>query len=268
MLEHIRFLSIADFAVALIDITIVALLVYRFFMLIRGTRAVQLIKGIVILLIATTLSQWLKLYTINWLLVNIRTVLLVALPVVFQPELRRALEQLGHAPVIFNRAFVMLGEEDMSKVIDHVVRAADAMSRQKIGALIVIERETRLGDFIETGIPIDGQVSAEFLMNIFVPRTPLHDGAVIIRGDRVLAAACFLPLTDATNLSVELGSRHRAALGITEHSDAVAVVVSEETGAISLANAGKIIRHIEVKALREMLSALIQTKPTFVFSRG
>ncbi len=268
MLEQIRFLNIGDFVVALIDITIMALLLYRFFILIRGTRAVQLIKGIVVLLVATTVSQWLKLYTINWLLVNIRTMLLVALPIVFQPELRRALEQLGHSPAMLNRAFVLLGEEDLSKVIDQVARAADAMSRQKIGALIVLERETRLGDYIETGIPIDGQVSAEFLMNIFMPRTPLHDGAVIIRGDRIMAAACFLPLTDSTSLSVELGSRHRAALGISEHSDAVAVVVSEETGTISLANGGKLIRHLEIKALKEMLGALIQTKPNFIFSRS
>jgi len=267
MLEQLRFLNIGDFVIALVDITIVAYVVFRLFMLIKGTRAVQLIKGIIVLLIAVPVSQWLKLYTINWLIVSIRTVLLVALPVVFQPELRRALEQLGRGGFM-NRPFILLREEDMSRVLDEVVRAAETMSRQKTGALVVMERETRLGDFIETGIKIDGQVSAEFLINIFVPRTPLHDGAVIIRGDRIMAAACFLPLTDATNLSIELGSRHRAAIGITEHSDAVAIVVSEETGAISLANSGKIIRYVEAHALREMLGALIQTKPTFLFSRS
>ena len=267
MLEQVRFLTLRDFLVALIDITVVAYAVYRFFMLIKGTRAVQLIKGVIVLLIATTVSQWLKLYTINWILVNIRTVLLVALPVVFQPELRRALEQIGRGRLI-NRPFIMIDAEDIGRVIDEVVKAADVMSKQRTGALLVIERDTRLGDFIETGIKIDGRVSAEMLINIFVPTTPLHDGAVIIRGDRIMAAASFLPLTDATNLSIELGSRHRAALGISEQSDAVAVVVSEETGSISLANAGKIIRYIEPGALREMLAALLQTKPTFVFSRS
>lgn len=267
MLEQIRFLSIGDFIIALVDITVVAYVLYRFFMLIKGTRAVQLIKGIIMLLIATTVSQWLKLYTINWLLVNVRTILLVALPVVFQPELRRALEQIGRGGFM-NRAFIFIGTEDMSRVIDEVVRACETMSKQRVGALIVIERDTRLGDFIETGIRLDSHVTAELLINIFVPNTPLHDGAVIIRGDRIMAAACFLPLTDAANLSVELGSRHRAALGITEHSDAIAVVVSEETGIISLANAGKIIRHLEASSLREMLGALIQIKPTLIFSRG
>ncbi len=267
MLEQVRFLTLRDFVVALIDITVVAYVVYRFFMLIKGTRAVQLIKGVIVLLIATTVSQWLKLYTINWILVNIRTVLLIALPVVFQPELRRALEQIGRGGFI-NRPFIMIDAADIGRVIDEVVKAADVMSKQRTGALMVIERDTRLGDFIETGIKVDGRVSAEMLINIFVPATPLHDGAVIIRGDRIMAAASFLPLTDATNLSIELGSRHRAALGISEQSDAVAVVVSEETGSISLANAGKIIRYIEPGALREMLAALLQTKPTLVFSRS
>jgi len=267
LFDQLRFLSITEFVIALIDITVVAYVVYRLFLLIRGTRAVQLIKGIIVLLIATTVSQWLKLYTINWLLVNIRTVLLVALPVVFQPELRRALEQIGRGGVFINRAFILMGEEDMSRVIDEIVRSADSMSKRKTGALMVIERETRLGDFIETGIKVDGSVTAELIMNIFVPNTPLHDGALIIRGDRIMAAACFLPLTDATNLSIELGSRHRAALGITEHSDAVAVVVSEETGTVSLANSGRIVRQLEPESLREMLTALLQTKPTFVFSR-
>jgi diadenylate cyclase len=267
LLEQIRFLSITEFIIALIDITVVAYVLFRLFLIIRGTRAIQLIKGIIVLLIATTVSQWVKLYTINWLLVNIRTMLFVALPVVFQPELRRALEQIGRGGVFMKASFILMGAEDMTKVIDEIVRAADQLSRQKTGALIVIERETRLGDFIETGIRVDGQVTAELLMNVFVPNTPLHDGAVIVRGDRIMAAACFLPLTDATNLSTELGSRHRAAMGISEHSDAVAVVVSEETGTVSLANSGKLVRHLDAVSLREMLTALLQTRPTFVFSR-
>jgi len=259
MLSQFRFLSWTDVAIALVDIMVVSYLVYKFLTLIRGTRAVQLIKGIIILLVATSVTQWLRLYTINWLLVNARTMLFVALPVVFQPELRRALEQIGRGG-FFSRALVFLEESAMLRLLDEIGRAVDSMSRNRIGALIVLERETGLGDYIDTGIKVDALVTAELLVNIFVPNTPLHDGAVIIRGDRVAAAACFLPLTDATDLGVEFGSRHRAALGITEHSDALAIVVSEQTGTISLADSGRLVRHLDGRGLKEMLGTLLKVK--------
>ncbi|MEW6522390.1 MAG: diadenylate cyclase CdaA [Bacillota bacterium] len=267
MLGQLRFLTIRDVIGAVVDIAIVAYVLYRFFMLIRGTRAIQLLKGIAILLLATIASQFLRLYTINWILVNARLMLAVALPVVFQPELRRFLEQIGRGRFFAGRSLVFLGEVNIERMIEELAKAVGQMSRNRTGALIVLEREIGLNDFIETGIGIDGLVTSEFLVNIFVPNTPLHDGAVIIRGDRVQAAACFLPFTDSV-VGTELGGRHRAALGITEVSDSLAVVVSEETGTISLANAGRIIRHLDLKTLSEMLTALMQPKATHLWNRG
>lgn len=261
MLDQIRFLSVNDLVVAVVDIAIVSYLIYKSFTLVRGTRAVQLIRGLLVLLVATMLASRLRLYTINWILVNLRTMLFVALPVVFQPELRRALEQIGRGK-LFAPALSFLDEGDMAKVLEEIARAAEVMSRSKTGALMVVERETGLSDYVETGVKMDAIVTAELLINLFVPGTPLHDGAVIIRGNRITAAACFLPLTDAVDLSVELGSRHRAALGITEASDALAIVVSEETGTISLANSGRLIRYLDGKTLREMLSALYRSSRT------
>ncbi|MHB8928784.1 MAG: diadenylate cyclase CdaA [Bacillota bacterium] len=245
---------------SIVDIVIVAYVVYRLFILIRGTRAVQLIKGVIVLVIATTISGWLHFYTINWLMRQAQVMLLVALPVVFQPELRRALEQIGRGR-LFARSYMFLGDEELRKVIEQVTRAAELLAKNKTGAIIVVERATGLKDIAETGTKIDGVVSAEFLINIFVPKTPLHDGAVIVRGDRIVAAGCFLPMTERQDLERELGARHRSALGITEHSDALAVVVSEETGSISLANAGKLIRHLDPKTLTELLQSNLMSRP-------
>jgi len=243
----------------IIDMLVVAALIYKLFLWIKGTRAVQLLKGLVVLLIATTISDWLGLYTINWILKNIRTMVIVAIPVVFQPELRRALERLGRGK-FFARPIVFLGEEDTTRIINEITRAVLMMVKNKIGALIVIERETGISDYVETGVALDSVISGEFLINIFTPNSPLHDGAVIIRGDRVAAAGCFLPLTENPNLGKELGTRHRAALGITEISDAVALVVSEETGVISLAREGKLTRYLDEKTLREVLSDMLIQK--------
>ncbi len=241
---------------ALVDIAIVSYVFYRLILLIRGTRAVHLVIGLAVLLAATAVSGRLRLETTYWLMEKVYLALAVAIPVVFQPELRRALEHVGRGR-LFTPSFVSMEARDVSNVVEQVVRAAATLSRKKTGAIIVLERETRLNDIIETGIRIEGLVSAEFLANVFTPHTPLHDGAVIVRGNRVMAAACFLPLTESRSLGVELGSRHRAALGITEHSDALAVVVSEETGTISLANSGKLIRHLDEQTLREMLQTLL-----------
>jgi len=245
-----------EYIISIIDVAIIAYLFYRIILLIRGTRAVHLVQGIIVLLAATVVSGWLNLSVVNWLLDQARLSLLVAIPIVFQPELRRALEQVGRGK-LFLRGLPLLDESELQNLLDSVEKAVNMMSRNKIGALIVLERETGLGDVSETGIELDARVSAEFLVNIFVPNTPLHDGAVIVRGNRVIAAACFLPLTEAP-VDPKLGGRHRAAMGITEQSDAVAVVVSEETGAISLAREGKLIRNLDEDDLHDILEELLE----------
>lgn len=246
---------------SVIDILIVAFVIYRLMLLIKGTRAVQLIKGLVVLLIATALSSLFNLYTINWLLRQAMTALVVALPVVFQPELRRALEKLGRGKFLAQTSMGS-GEVDHVKLIAEINRSATVLSKNKMGALIILERDTGLEDHIDTGVKVDGMVSAEFLVNIFIPKTPLHDGAVIIRGDRVAAAACFLPLSENPYLTSDLGTRHRAGIGITEHSDAVAVIVSEETGAVSIAVEGKLTRYLDEAGLQERLTTLLKNRAT------
>lgn len=235
-----------------LDIAIVTFVFYKAIVLIRGTRAEQLVKGLAVLLLATVLSGWIGLATFNWLLNRLLTLGFVAIPIVFQPELRRALESLGRGK-IFTRSSYLYGEIDFEKMVDELIKAIQVLVKKRLGALIVLERETGLNELIETGISIDGAVSAELLINIFLPRSPLHDGAVIIRGSRLMAAGCYLPLTENPNLSKELGTRHRAALGVSEHSDAVAVIISEETGVISLTNNGKLTRYLDEKTLKQML---------------
>lgn len=247
--------------ISVVDVAIVSYGIYRLFLLIRGTRAVQLIKGIVLLLLAVPVSNWLRLNATHFVLKDIQTMLIVAIPIVFQPELRRALEQLGQGrffaePLLMNNH----QEVNVTHMIDEVARAADRLSRSRTGALLVIERQTGLADFAATGTPIDAVVSSALLENIFVPNTPLHDGAAIIHGDRVVAAAAFLPLTDSAQPGSELGSRHRAAIGISEQSDAIAVAVSEETGWISIAVEGRLYRRLEDRAFKEMLFRYLRTR--------
>lgn len=238
----------------IIDILIVAFFLYKVYSLMKDTRAVALLKGLVVLLMATLVSKWLDLNVINWLLQKTMTVVLVALPVVFQPELRRALEQLGRGR--FFKKNGTLSDEQAERFLDEVTQAVTALAKNKIGALLVFERETGLNDYIETGIKVDGLVSNEFLINIFIPNTPMHDGAVIIRGDRVMAAGCLLPLTEDRSLNKELGTRHRAAIGLSEQTDAMIVVVSEETGTISIADGGHLTRHLDGVLLKENLRPL------------
>lgn len=242
---------------SIFDIVVVAVVLYQLLMLIKGTRAVQLLKGILVLLIISNLAKFLDLTTISWLLNKVWQMLFIALPVVFQPELRRALEQIGRGR-FFIRHPQGLGLEALSQVNEELVRCTQVLSKNRIGALIVIERETGVQNYVETGIKIDGVVSSEFLVNIFIPNTPLHDGAVIIRGDRVAAAGCFLPLSENMNIQKELGTRHRAAIGLTEVSDALVLTVSEETGAISVAIDGVLSRFLDEKTLRELLSRELQ----------
>lgn len=243
----------------IIDILIVAFAFYKLFMLIRETRAEQLTKGIIVLFVATKISEWLELFTVYWILEKTMTVGVLAILIVFQPELRRGLEYIGRSR-FFTKSFAEIKDESLNQVVDEIVDAVASLSRQKIGALIVMERETGLSEVVETGTRIDGKISSGLLINIFIPNTPLHDGAVLIKEDIVKAAGCFLPLTDNTSLSKELGTRHRAALGISEKSDCLAIVVSEETGAISIAENGSLARYLDTKTLKQILIDMYKPK--------
>jgi diadenylate cyclase len=236
----------------ILDILIVTYIIYRAILIIKGTRAEQLVKGLVILLIAWGGSGLMGLKTFNWLLQGAMTAGLIAVPIIFQPELRKALEQLGRGKLFQNPLYDFENDGPWG-VLDELFKAIPVLVKKRIGALIVLERETGLKDIMETGIKIEGLVTAELLINIFMPRSPLHDGAVIIRDNVLAAAGCFLPLTENPNLSKELGARHRAAIGITEVSDAVTIIISEETGVISLAHNGKLTRYLDEKTLRSTL---------------
>ncbi|MEW6229335.1 MAG: diadenylate cyclase CdaA [Bacillota bacterium] len=242
---------------AVADILIVAYVIYRILVIIRGTRAVSLLKGIAVLFVATMLSNLLGLRTVYWLLQKTITMLFVALPIVFMPELRRALEQIGRGS-LFTGPLGFLEKEDALKLIADVARASAVMARDKVGALIVLERETGVAELMETGIKIDAVVSAELLINIFMPNSPLHDGAAIIKRNRIVAAGCYLPLSENPAISKKLGTRHRAAIGLSEQSDAVVIIVSEETGVISLALNGKLTRYLDEGALKDRLAALLE----------
>lgn len=237
--------------VLLVDLAIVSYIIYKCWKLLKGTRAIQLIKGIIILVFATAVSDFLSLNILHYLLSSVMTYGVLVAIVVFQPELRKALEQVGNANI--KKILYLDDEEQETSCIDSVVDAAADMASHKVGALIVFERETSLEELTRTGVMLDSKTSKELLINIFVPDTPLHDGAVIIRDGKIVAASCILPLTDKVTLDRIFGTRHRAAIGVTESTDAVAVVVSEETGAISLAVEGKIIRDISPEQLRKDL---------------
>lgn len=242
-----------------IDIIIVAVVFYQFYMLIKRTRAVQLVKGVMVLLMVSLLAKYFELVTISWILSKLLEMFVIAIPVVFQPELRKALEQLGRGS-FFTRHPVLMGVDKQEQIVEELVRCSQVLSKNRIGALIAIERKTGIQDFVETGIKIDGVVSSEFMVNIFIPNTPLHDGAVIIRGDRVAAAGCFLPLSENPNIQKELGTRHRAAIGLTEITDALVIVVSEETGVISFGMDGVLTRFVDEKMLRELLLRELEIK--------
>ena len=243
----------------IVDILIVAVVLYKLYTLIKETRAEQLLKGIGVLLVLTEVSEWLELYTINWILGNAMTVGTLAILIVFQPELRRGLEYIGRSR-FFSKSLIEIRGESISRVVDEIVEATASLARQKIGALIVLEKQTGLNEVVETGTKIGGTVSSDLLINIFIPNTPLHDGAVIIKDDIIKAAACFLPLTDSSSVSKELGTRHRAALGISERSDSISIIVSEETGAISIAENGTISRYLDSKTLKQILLEMYKPK--------
>jgi diadenylate cyclase len=235
----------------LVDILIVTAIFWGLLFLVRGTRAMALMRGVLLLVIAVVLaSNFFSLTAFNWLIRNTLPALLVAVPVIFQPELRRALERLGRGGGLIS---LPSAEAEGIKASRHIARAAQLLSERKHGALIVLERETGLQEYVDTGVPIDGEVSAELLLTIFQPNTALHDGAAIIRGDRIVAAACIMPLAETSRVRRGLGLRHRAAVGITEQSDALATIVSEETGTISLARYGRLVSDLDESRLRELL---------------
>src|SRR5689334_17261335 len=245
---------------ALLDIAIVALIFFWLLGVIRGTRAVQLLRGIgIVLAISIVLGSALKLDTLNWLLVNVlQPALIVAIPVLFQPELRRALESLGRTNDLFGRGFGRANRSELVETITGVARAAQQLSQQGIGALMVIERETRLQEYADRGVILDARLAVPLLLNTFYPNSPLHDMAVTVRGDRILAANVVLPLSEDVVGQRRYGTRHRAAKGISEQSDAIAVVVSEETGAISLVNDGRMVSYLNEARLRHLLAGLLR----------
>jgi diadenylate cyclase len=246
----------------LLDILLVSFVLYRFFLLIKGTRAVQLLRGMLLLLLAYLVSHALGLNTITWLVQSTATMIIVAIPVVFQPELRRALAHIGQGE-LFRGGELLFPRRSVSapEVLDEVMGAVKFLSRQKIGALIILERNTGLNEFIETGTPLDALVTTDLLGTIFIPSSPLHDGAVIIQNDRVAAAGAVLPLSEGMRRGSvggsgkrQVGTRHRAAIGLTETTDAIAIVVSEETGTVSVASGGQLRRHLTEDALKELLT--------------
>ena len=234
-----------------VDILIVSLLIYEALKLIRGTRAMQMATGTVLVLILFYVSQLFPLQTVSWLIRNVLVYVVFAGIVLFQSDIRRALSHIGSAPFFryFGRA------ERAAETIEEVITAAGLLSKDKVGALIVVEREIGLRNYVESGIPVDGECSYDLLTTIFQPSTPMHDGAVIIQEDRIAAAACFLPLAVRPGLDRDLGTRHRAAIGLTEESDALAIVVSEERGEISLALRGHLHRRLTPDDLRARLRA-------------
>lgn len=248
-----EFFSLHDFSwVDIVDILIVAFLIYQLLLLIKGTRAARMALGIVFLILAFYLSERLRLETMNWLLRNFLTYLVIAIIVIFQAEIRRALATFGRTP--FLRLFY--SKEGTASPIDEVVQASASMAAKRRGALIALERETGLKNYIETGIPVDARLSYDMLLSIFSPDSPLHDGGVIVQGDRIAAASCYFPLTSRASVSKKFGSRHRAAIGLTEETDAVVVVISEERGDISLVHRGKLKWKLQPDKLKDELNQL------------
>lgn len=236
----------------IVDILIVSFVIYKVLMLVKETRAEQLIKGIIILLVALKFSEWANLVVIHFLLKNTVTIGAVAIVIVFQPELRKALEYLGRSKFI-KQSFLEFMDEEMEDHIHELVTAVETLSRTRTGALIVMEQDAPLLDIAATGTRLDSRISSELVQNIFFPNSPLHDGAMIIRKGRIEAAGCILPLSDNQDISKELGTRHRAALGLVETTDAFVLIVSEETGTISMARQGKLHRHLDRKVLEKLL---------------
>jgi diadenylate cyclase len=245
-LFHVSFLKFT--VVDLIDVALVAYLFYRVLILMKGTRSAQIVLGLFLLFAISFMAFWFRLEGLKWLITNIATVGILVLVIVFQPELRNALAQIGH-----NKLFRLFFRYEKSKILDELVKAATRLSELRYGGLLVIEREIGLKNLIETGKPINAEVSADLLVTIFTPYTPLHDGAAIIQGDYLVAVACTLPLTQNPRYAKLFGMRHKAAIGVTEESDAIGVAVSEETGNISIAFRGVLYERVDKSVLKERL---------------
>lgn len=247
-----------DYIKEFIDIGLVAIVIYYLILLVRGTRAIQVLKGVMVIVAAWLLSVFLELGTLQWIMSQAFSLGLVALLIIFQPELRRALEQLGSGR-FFSRSNYAEEQENL-RAIEEMVRAALYMAKRRIGALMVMERGTKLNEYVETGTKLDARISAELLINIFIPNTPLHDGAVIMNLERIYAAGCYLPLSQNMSISKELGTRHRAGIGLSEVSDAIVMIVSEETGQISIAMGGQLIRDLNEEALKQLLNNTLKSE--------
>ena len=235
----------------ILDILLVWFVIYKILTLIKGTKAVQLLKGIFVIIIIRIITEYLGLTTLGWMTNQVIDYGFLAIIIIFQPELRRALEQLGRGK-LFARSG-MQEEEERDRLISAMTKSISYMAKRRIGALISIEKDTGLNDYIETGIQMNSDISSELLINVFIPNTPLHDGAVIIQKNRIAAAACYLPLSESPFISKELGTRHRAAIGISEVTDAVTVIVSEETGGISLTVNGELHRDLSMEEFEQRL---------------
>lgn len=247
--------GVSSWLLAAVDILIVAFIFYKLLVLAKGTRAAQMFLGFLVIIIASIAAESLQLVELNWIISSLKTVWVVAFVILFQPELRRGLAQLGQNR--FMRFFIRFSEPG---AIGEVVKAAQDMGQSRVGALIVLASQASLKNYVETGTRIQGRVTSELLETIFTPRSPLHDGAVILQADQVVAAGCILPLSQNPHLAQTLGTRHRAALGLTEETDAVVVVVSEETGALSLASRGRLRRNVDSKTLRKELAQIFATE--------
>lgn len=239
----------------LVDIILMSIIFYRLLLIIKGTRAAQMLIGLGVLLFASLLSRYLELYTIDWLIQSFWAQIVIAIIILFQPEIRRALAQMGETQFLHT-----LTSAEELKSLEEIVRATIALSNRKIGALIAIERDTSLKDFVEMGTILDAKVSKEVLLSIFHPTSPIHDGAVVIKGNRIIAAGCFLPITTSPEISRSLGTRHRAGIGLSEETDAVIIIVSEETGTISMGINGKLETRLDMGMLRGVLTDLFTTK--------
>jgi diadenylate cyclase len=244
-------IPILEYLTDVIDLLLVTFVIYKLIMIIRGTKAVQLLKGITVILLVWFISSFFGLKTLQWLMDLAITYGILAIIIIFQPELRRALEQLGRGR-FFSRSSLN-EEEEKSKSLEAIIKATNYMAKRHIGALISIERETGLSEYIETGTPLHAILTEELLINVFIQNTPLHDGAVIIKNNKIEAAACYLPLSESPFISKELGTRHRAALGISEVTDCITIIVSEETGSISLTKNGDLLRELSEEQLRAVL---------------
>jgi len=259
--KYLYWLSIPQMTITdILDILIVSVLIYEIARWIKNTRAWTLLKGIMLLVFVAMAAYVFQLHTISWLINNTMGVGVTAAIIVFQPELRNALEQLGRKNPIVNLFSSDESRDEKigytDRTIQEIVRATIEMSKVKTGALIVLEREVPLGEYERTGIPVDAKMSSQLLINIFEHNTPLHDGAVIVRNNRIVSATCYLPLSDSLEIGKELGTRHRAAVGISEVSDSVTIVVSEETGGISIAQGGRIYRGLTPQQLRDRLAVV------------